>query len=153
MIPGDEIEVHNGTSCKTVKVMQVTRGRAIVDWPLVGEYHVDLVTGELFAPPGFARGVFAVCARTGRLEGTKVSVVFDALLRLDSCEVGATLGLDNGQRGQVVDVLDSEGSVKIFVSGAGSGVWRMGSLRTGYRVSSAALHGLRASAGCVAVAS
>jgi len=155
MNPGDEIQVHNGHSSKTVTVMRVTRGRAVVDWPLVGEYDVDLVTGELFAPPGFARGVFAVDVLTGRVEGTKTRVVVDDLLRLDGIDVGDTVGLDNGQRGQVVDVLPSEGTVKIYVNGSSgrSGVWRMGSLRTGYRVTADALRTLRAGAGCIAVAS
>ena len=150
MNPGDEIEVRNGNSSKAVTVMQVARGRVVVRWPLVGEYDVDLQTGELYSPPGFARGIFSVDVRDGRVEGTQTRVVVDDLLKLDSIDVGSALALDNGQSAEVVDAVRSEGTIKIYVAGSNrSGVWRMGSLRTGYRVVPAALRVLRAGAGCI----
>ncbi len=150
MNPGDEIDVRNGYASKTVKVVSVTRGRAIVDWPLVGEYDVDLVTGELYTPPGYASGVFEVDCLTGRVVGTRGNVIVDDLALLDHLQVGSALRLDNGARGEVVDVLRSEGTVKIFVgSTRRSGVWRTGELRSAYKVSQSVLTRLRQSAGLI----
>lgn len=150
MNPGDEIDVHNGYANKTVKVVSVTRGRVIVDWPLVGEFAVDLLNGELVLPPGHAHGVFSVDTMTGRVLGTRSRVVADDLPRLDSLQVGESLRLDNGSRGEVVDVLRSEGTVKLFVSSsARSGVWRTGSLRSTFKVTSPVLLRLRQAAGLI----
>lgn len=146
MNPGDEIEVHNGNASKTVRVMQMNRGRVVVHWPLVGEYDVDLVTGEVYSPPGYARGVFSVDPQSGRVVGTQMRLAKDELLHLDLVDVGATLALDNGQSAEVVEV--TRGSLKIYVAGSNrSGVWRMGSVCTGYRVATADLSTLRARAG------
>jgi hypothetical protein len=150
MNPGDEIDVRNGYANKTVKVMSVTRGRVVVDWPLVGEYDVDLLTGELYLPPGHASGVFSVDTVTGRVVGTRSSVVPDDMLRLDELRLGQALRLDNGSRGEVVDVLPSEGTVKIFVGSAGrSGVWRTSSFRSTFKVSPPVLTRLRQAAGLI----
>lgn len=151
MNPGDEIDVRNGYSNKTVRVVSVTRGRVIVDWPLVGEYNVDLLTGELFLPPGFASGVFSVDCMTGRVVGTRSSVAAEDLPRLEQLQVGDSLLLDNGSRGEVVDVLRSEGTVKIFtgVSPSRSGVWRTGELRTPFKVDGRTLTRLRQAAGVI----
>ena len=151
MNPGDEIEVRNGYASKTVTVVSVIRGRVVVRWPLVGEYNVDLLTGELYQPPGFAHGVFSVDTMTGRVVGTRCSVMAEDFPRLDALEVGDTLQLDNGARAEVVDVLRSEGTVKIFVSASVSvsGVWRTGVLRSTFRVSDRALRQLRESAGLI----
>lgn len=151
MSPGDEIQVYCGNTIKTVMVAGVSRGRVVVTWPLIGEYDVDLVTGELFEPPGPARGVFSVDIARGRVLGTRTSVVVDHLLRLATLQVGDTVQLDNGARAEVVDAVPSEGTLKIYVhsSGGRSGVWRMGSLRTSYRVSEAMLQQMRAAAGCI----
>ncbi len=150
MNPGDEIDVRNGYASKTVKVMSVTRGRVVVDWPLVGEYDVDLLTGELFLPPGYAHGVFSVDCMTGRVVGTRSSVVVDDLPRLDALQVGESLRLNNGSRGEVVDVLRSEGTVKLFVGNSNrSGVWRTGSLRSTFKVSPPVLQKMRQAAGLI----
>lgn len=150
MNPGDEIDVRNGYANKTVKVLSVTRGRVMVDWPLVGEYAVDLLTGELYQPPGYAHGVFEVDCVTGRVVGTRSSVAVDDLPRLDSLRIGESLRLDNGARGEVVDALPSEGTVKVFVANsARSGVWRTGSLRSTFKVSDQVLTRLRQTAGLV----
>lgn len=150
MNPGDEIDVRNGYANKTVKVVSVTRGRVVVDWPLVGEYNVDLLTGELYSPPGLAQGVFSVDTMTGRVVGTRSSVAADDLPRLDALRLGDSLLLDNGARGEVVDVLASEGTVKLFVAGtARSGVWRVGSVRSTYRVSPPVLQKMRQAAGLI----
>ena len=130
MNPGDEIDVRNGYANKTVKVLSVTRGRVMVDWPLVGEYAVDLLTG--------------------RVAGTRSSVAVDDMPRLDSLRIGESLRLDNGARGEVVDALPSEGTVKVFVANsAHSGVWRTGSLRSTFKVSAQVLTRLRQAAGLV----
>ena len=69
---------------------------------------------------------------------------------LDSLDIGAALRLDNGARAEVVDVLRSEGTVKIFVGqNVRTGVWRMGSLRTTFCVSPQVLRRMRESAGLV----
>ncbi len=150
MNPGDEIDVRNGYASKTVKVVSVTRGRVLVDWPLVGEYDVDLLTGELYTPPGYATGVFSVDCMTGRVVGTRSSVIADDLPLLDSLQVGAALRLDNGARGEVVDVLRSEGTLKLFVgSTKRSGVWRTGALRSTYRVTPSVLQKLRQAVGLI----
>lgn len=150
MNPGDALEVRNGYASKTVKVVLVARGRVIVDWPLVGEYHVDLLTGELYMPPGYAMGVFEVDTVTGRVIGTRASVVPEELPLLDGVQVGTPLRLDNGTRGEVVDALHSEGTVKIFVgSTRASSAWRSGALRSSYRVTPVALRQLRQAAGLV----
>jgi hypothetical protein len=149
MDTGDEIEVRNGFSNKTVTVVSVSRGRAVVRWPDVGEFDVDLVTGELFSPPGFAHGIFSVDCMTGRVVGTRASVVFDEMPLLDQLEVGAALRLDNGARAEVVDVVRSEGTIKIFIGAASnkSGVWRTGILRSTFRVSPQVLRQLQERAG------
>ena len=150
MNPGDEIDVRNGHTNKTVRVLSVTRGRVIVDWPLVGEYDVDLLTGELYTPPGFASGVFEVDTFTGRVVGTRANVIADDLPLLDHLQIGAPLRLDNGARGEVVDVLRSEGTLKLFVgSTKRSGVWRTGALRSTYRVTTPVLQRLRQAAGLI----
>ena len=150
MNPGDEIDVRNGSANKTVMVMSVTRGRVTVDWPLVGEYDVDLLTGELFRPPGYAHGVFAIDCATGRVVGSRTSVVAEDMPRLDSLQIGEALRLDNGSRGEVVDVIRSEGTIKLFVgSSARSGVWRTGSLRSTFKVSPTVLQRLRQAAGLI----
>lgn len=151
MNPGDEIDVRNGYANKTVRVVSVTRGRVIVDWPLVGEYNVDLLTGELFLPPGFANGVFSVDCMTGRVVGTRSSVAPEDLPRLEQLQLGDSLALDNGGRGEVVDVLRSEGTIKIYTGGSSrrSGVWRTGELRSKFKVTQPVLQSLRQAAGVI----
>lgn len=152
MNPGDEISVRNHFGIrKTVQVISVMRGRAVVRWPLVGEYEVDLLTGELFAPPPPGSSVYTVDMLTGKLLGTRASVE-DPML-LDGAEPGAELRLDTGDMAQVVDVLRSEGTLKVFVDHGPrkSGCYRVA--RTGYHVPRSQLDDLRARAGCIAVAS
>jgi len=150
MESGSEIEVRNGHANKTVVVASVARGRVTVRWPFVGEFEVDLVSGELVQPPESLSGVHSV-DESGRVVGTRTRVTAEDLPALDSLEVGATLRLDSGATAEVVDVLRSEGIVRIFVHGKSlheSGLWRR-ARRTGYRVTSSALGSLRESAGVV----
>jgi len=148
METGSEIEVRNGYASKTVAVAQVARGRVSVRWPFVGEFEVDLVTGELVLRD--LSGVHSV-NEAGRVIGTRVNVTAEDLPRLDSLEVGAILRLDSGATAEVVDVLRSEGIVRIFVHSKSpheSGLWQK-PWRTGYRVTSSVLGCLRESAGVV----
>ncbi len=150
METGSEIEVRNGHANKTVVVASVARGRVTVRWPHVGEFEVDLVTGELVRQPEVLTGVHTL-DQTGRVVGTRTNVTAEDLARLDSLEVGEMLRLDSGAVAEVVDVLRSEGIVRIFVQGkklSESGLWQR-AWRTGYRVSQQALGCLRESAGVV----
>lgn len=146
METGNEIEVRNGYASKTVVVAQVARGRVSVRWPFVGEFEVDLVTGELVLRD--LSGVHSV-NEAGRVIGTRVNVTAEDLPRLESLEVGAVLHLDSGVTAEVVDVLQSEGIVRIFVHARSlheSGTWKQ-PWRTGYRVNQSVLGRLRESAG------
>ncbi len=152
MNPGDSISVRNHLGVrKTVQVVSVMRGRAVVSWPLVGEYEVDMVTGDLFVPGVSSSSIYDVDMLTGRLLGTRANVE-DPML-LDGAMVGAELRLDTGDLAQVVDVLRSEGTMKVFVDHGPqrSGEYRVA--RSGWCVLPDALDRLRARAGCVAAAS
>lgn len=150
MESGNEIEVRNGYASKTVVVAQVARGRVSVRWPFVGEFEVDLVTGELVQPPESLSGVHSVDG-SGRVVGTRTRVSAEDLPLLDALEIGASLRLDSGATAEIVDVLRSEGIVRIFVqpkSMTESGLWQT-ARRTGYRVNASVLGRLRESAGVV----
>lgn len=147
MDTGDEIEVRSKYSGKTVQVARVSRGRVSVRWPHVGEFEVDLVNGELVRRPEPAFGVFSVDSMTGRVVDTRSAVTGDDMWKLDTIKVGETLQLDSGATAEVVDVLRSEGILRIFVQGARGVTTRP--WRTGYRVVPLTLVRLREAAGCV----
>jgi hypothetical protein len=132
---------------KTVMVARVGRGRVSVRWPFVGEFDVDLINGELVHRPVPSFGVFTVDTMTGRIIDTRSCIASEDLPLLEEISIGATLRLDCGITADVVDVLHSEGTIRIFVQGE-QGVpsrhWR-----TGYRVRSGTLLQLREAAGCV----
>ena len=151
----DEIEVINGTSTKRVSV-ETARGRATVFWPMAGQYDVDLETGELLSQVLAVNGIFSVDCMTGRVQGTRCSVVTEDLPRLELLTPGATLRLqhDHMSNGdcmrvevQVVDALPSEGTLKIYVRPE-RGMNHVGrTYRTGWRVPDATLKKLRAMTG------
>ncbi len=148
METGSEIQVHSGHASKTVVVAQVARGRVSVRWPHVGEFEVDLVTGELVLRD--LSGVHSI-NEAGRVIGTRVNLSAEDLPRLDSVDLGDVLRLDSGVTAEVVDVLRSEGIVRIFVrqrSSHESGLWQK-PWRSGYRVTPSVLGQLRESAGVV----
>ncbi len=147
MQSGDSIKVTKGQHTIEMKLETVMRGLVVVSLPQVGVMGVDLHDGTLrpLPPP---RGVCSVDIQTGRVIGTCASVASDLLVRLEALEVGEIVPLDNCATAEVVDVLLSEGTVKIYVPHSDelaqrkSGVWLVG-----WRVSDATLAALRESAG------
>lgn len=157
MDTGDTLQVrqHSAAQPVTVTVASVSRGRVTVRWSLDGtaEYGVDLLTGQLYQLPHLASGTFSVDLLTGRVIGTRAQVDAQHLAHLERLEPGCDISLDTGIKAQVVDVLPSEGVLKIFVPRrSGSGIWRFPQ-RLEFRVSEPDLRRLRERAGCVAVAS
>lgn len=146
MQSGDTIKVTKGQHTISMQLELVTRGLVVVSLPQVGVMSVDLRNGELrqLPPP---RGVCSVDIHTGRVVGTCARIADDLLVRLEALEVGEIVPLDNCATAEVVDVLLSEGVVKVYVPHSDelprkSGVWLIG-----WRVSEATLAALRESAG------
>jgi len=143
---GDSIKVTKGQHTISMQLELVTRGLVVASLPQAGAMAVDLRSGELrqLPPP---RGVCSVDINTGRVVGTSARVADDLLVRLEALEVGEIVPLDNHATAEVVDVLLSEGTVKVYVPHSDelprkSGVWLIG-----WRVSEATLAALRESAG------
>lgn len=162
MDTADTIEVTNGTSSKRVSV-QTSRGRATVFWTAFDQYDVDMETGDIRSQVVPLRGVFSVDCMTGRVVGTRCSVAAADLVKLETVELGDSLALEHdvaGKRGerlraevQVVDLLRSEGTFKIYVRPE-RGLNHVGvTYATGWRVAPKALQMLRAQAGVLACAS
>jgi hypothetical protein len=95
MDSGDQIEVTNGTSKKTIKVERVADGRATVYWHLAGQYDIDLVSGELMSQVVPINGIYSVDCQTGRVEGTRCRLLHDDLLRLEELRPGVALELEH----------------------------------------------------------
>jgi len=152
MNTGDTIHVTNGTHTKVLRVEAVLRGRVVVGFPQIGAVEVDLCDGQLkpLPPP---RGVCSVDIGTGRVIGTNARVTTECFLRLEALDIGEIIALDNHATAEVVDVLLSEGTIKIYVPHSDeltrkSGVWLVG-----WRVSDVTLASLRESAGVMERAS
>lgn len=131
------------------------RGRVVVHWPLVGNYDVDLLTGELFVVPSYSGCVVSVDIETGRVVGQggelRLSASLVDVALLQAPRVGDEVVLNSGTVAQVVDVLHSEGVVRLYV--LPRKVWRERTQRLAYRVGAADLANLRQRAGCIAIAS
>lgn len=147
---GEEIEVRSGRAAKAVRVTQVMRGRVFVTWPFVGEFEVDLNSGELVSCQSPRSGVFQVDALTGRVVGTRASVTPDALFQLHAMQVGDRVALDCGVEAEVVDSVPSEGTIRVYVREQNL---PLTAWHSRYFVRPATLDRMRQSAGCVSQAS
>lgn len=150
MRSGSKLQVHNGTSVKTVILEDVRHQYAMVHWPGAGQYEIDLITGELLSRVQPPAGVYDVDRDTGRVRGTRLSVKHEDMPQLDEALPGDLLQLvhDGGFEllVQVVDALASEGTLRVFIQTSPYAKTVDRTYRTGWSVDQTtlqALHGNR----------